>query len=372
MESKKRILNISNMYPSKDHSTYGIFVKRFEEAIEGENFVVSSRSVISGKGRTVASKIFKYFKFYISIAINILKKDYDLIYIHYISNSSPLLFFLKKFIRKPIAINFHGGDLLRLTGLERFTTSFTKSMIMTSDILIVPSEYFKAEVLQRFDVNPIKIHVYPSGGIDLNAFKPLDRKTLRKKEGLNESFVIGFVARIDKGKRWDLFLNAIDLFHVSYPEIKCKAVIVGNGLEVESFHKLIRDLEINDFIQFLGEKDHEHLPEIYNIMDIFVFATDNESLGLVGLEAMACGVPVIAPMVGGIKSYLLDEINGLSLESLSSQGVADAITKFFKMSDHAKSQMKERAISTPQKFEAAKVTQELAVRLSSLYVKEQQ
>src|SRR5258706_2247762 len=128
-ESKKRIFNISNMYPATDHPTYGIFVKKFEEAIERENFIVSCRSVISGKGRTIPSKLIKYLKFYVSITVNLIKDDYDLIYVHYVSNSSPLLFLLQGLIKKPVGINFHGGDLLRLTGFEKYTPFFLKKII---------------------------------------------------------------------------------------------------------------------------------------------------------------------------------------------------------------------------------------------------
>lgn len=368
MSLGKRIFNISNMYPSIGHSTYGIFVRKFEEAIEAENFIISSRSVISGKGLTKLTKTLKYLRFYFSILFNVLKNDYDLIYIHYISNSSPVLYFLYRFIRKPIVINFHGGDLLLVNGLEKYTRLLTRSLIEKADLLIVPSAYFKKEVLDRFNVEKSKIHIYPSGGIDLQLFKPLDADLLKKKFELTGFFVIGFVARIDKGKRWDLFLNAIHFLRTEQPDIKCKAVIVGNGLEIDSFRSHVAALKLEDYILFLGEKDHKYLPELYNLMDVFVFATDNESLGLVGLEAMACGVPVIAPAVGGIRSYLRDQINGFYLDSLNEHQLVEKLTKFYRMGDEQKRLMKHQAFLTPKEFEHVKVGKELASKLNSLII----
>jgi len=330
-----RILTISSMYPSKTHPTFGIFVSKFEEAIVRENFVVSERAVISGQGRSVLSKTFKYLVFFAEIIVKVLKNRYDVVYVHYISNSSPVLFFLRRFIKKRFIINFHGGDLLLINGLERFTASITRSLIQSADLLVVPSDYFKEEVTSRFQIEDEKIYIYPSGGVDTDDFRPMDRKALRHKFQLSDFWVIGMVARIDKGKRWDIFLKAISLLGATAPWIKCKALVVGTGKEEPAFLELIERLNISDRVVFLGEKDHQYLPEIYNLMNIFVFATENESLGLVGLEAMACGTPIIAPLVGGIRGYLSDGVNGLSLSALDEHDVVDKLILFYQLEPEA-------------------------------------
>jgi glycosyltransferase involved in cell wall biosynthesis len=358
---------ISNLYPSKRHISYGIFVKKFEEAIELKGIRVYRKSVISGKGRNILSKLVRYIKFYALIILNVLKDDCDILYVHYISNSSPVLFPLWKFIKKPIVINFHGGDLLKITGLEKFTNRITSFLIERASLLVVPSDYFKEEVLERYNVRPEIIHVYPSGGIDLSIFKPDNSKSILKSDWrLTDELVIGLVARIDYGKRWDIFLEAIDLLKRNYPSINCKAVIVGNGLEIDRFHAKVKQLGIADQVIFLGEKDHKELPMIYNLMDVFVFPTDNESLGLVGLEAMACGIPVIAPYVGGIRGYLKNGVNGYCLKSLTKESIVECLKRFFYEDKGAKALMSEKAMLTSREFEAQKVTNDLANKLESL------
>jgi len=366
MHYKKKILTISNLYPSLEHPTYGIFVKKFEEAIENENFVISDRAVISGRGRTVITKMIKYLRLYSSILIKVICNNYDLIYIHYISNSSPVLFFVARFLKRPIVINFHGGDLLQISGLERFTNWITTKVIKRAQLLVVPSMYFKDEVIDKYGVNESLVHVYPSGGIDLRRFQPLNREEAKKELHVSGWWVIGFVARIERGKRWDVFLRGIYQFAGKYPELKFKALIVGTGNQVEALLQLVKDLKIGNYVMFLGERDHRELPTIYNAMDVFAFITENESLGLVGLEAMACGTPVIASLVGGINGYLLDGVNGIGMKSLDELELREKIEYYYHLEPEKLESIRVNAMRTAEEIEAGKVTKSLARRLHSL------
>jgi len=353
------------MYPSRDHISFGIFVKKFEEAIESENFVVCRRSVISGRGKTVLSKLAKYAKFYASIGYNLLTNDYDILYVHYLSNSAPVLFLLQWLIKKPFVVNFHGGDLMNWSGLEKYTKEITRRMAKRATLVVVPSDYFKEEVVRKFGISNDKICVYPSGGVNRTLFAPnKDAVLLRSEWKLTDSFVIGLVSRIDQGKRWDVFVDAIAVLAHNNPTIKWKAIIVGNGPQVDTFCKRIKELGIEGQVLFLGEKDHRDLPMIYNLMDIFVFPTDNESLGLVGLEAMSCGIPVVAPFVGGIKSYLKDDVNGYCLGSLDKVSLANTLLKFVGLSEGDKNRLKKGALLMGEKFDSVDVTKSIAERLT--------
>jgi glycosyltransferase involved in cell wall biosynthesis len=368
MNKVLRLLNISNMYPSAGHRTYGIFVKRFEDAIESQGLVISARAIISGKGRSVLIKTAKYLKFYWSIFWQVAGRNYDIVYVHYVSNSSPVLFMIRPFMKKPFVVNFHGGDLLLVTGLEKYTEGITSGLIRNADLLVVPSGYFKEEVMSKFKTPPSKIHVYPSGGIDLDAFRPLDRVVMSKKYDVEGMFVFGFVARIDRGKRWADFLLSIKQFAERNPNVPFRAVVVGNGLEIEAFHQLAASLQLGNNLLFLGERDHAVLPEIYNVMDAFVFATDNESLGLVGIEAMACGAIVIGSYVGGVRSYLENGVNGFAIDN-SEGSIVEKIEEVYRLSPERKQQIRERGFETARDFDARKVTLDLANSLRALVIK---
>jgi glycosyltransferase involved in cell wall biosynthesis len=215
-------------------------------------------------------------------------------------------------------------------------------------------------------VSSLDIYTYPSGGVNLNQFRPFGKQTLRKAYNINSSFVIGFVGRIDQGKRWDIFLNMLRLLIDKNPLMTIKGVVVGTGLELEGFHRHIKQNSLESTIIFLGERDHSELPQIYNLMDVFVFATDNESLGLVGLESMACGVPIIAPLVGGIGSYLEDMKNGLVLDSLDEIKLLAKVEMFIALSPMERAQLSANAVTTAKAFDAMGVTKNLASKLQSL------
>lgn len=366
MKKSIKLLHVSNMYPSSGHTTYGIFVKRFEDAVESQGVVIAARSVISGKGRSAVTKAVKYLRFYASILWNVATTTYDVLYVHYISNSSPLLFFLKPFIKKPFVVNFHGGDLLLITGLEKYTAPITEKLIRKANLLVVPSGYFREEVVRRYNIPVNRIHVYPSGGVDTGVFRPLDRTSLRVKYGLEGLFVFGFVSRIDKGKRWDAFLRSVQAFGQRNPDLPFKAVVVGNGLELSAFLALAKQLELNERLLFLGEQAHDELPAIYNVLDALVFATDNESLGLVGIEGMACGTIVLGSYVGGIQSYLVDGENGFALHNEDDDSIVRNLERVFRLTPTERELLRERGFATAAQFDAQLVTSQLSDALRSL------
>jgi L-malate glycosyltransferase len=85
---KPNIFLVSNMYPSEEDRSYGIFVKNFEVNALKQGINVSCKAVIKGKGKTAIEKVIKYIKFYISILFVGARGNYDLIYAHYITHSA--------------------------------------------------------------------------------------------------------------------------------------------------------------------------------------------------------------------------------------------------------------------------------------------
>ena len=107
----KKILLISNMYPSKEQPTYGIFVQNFEEVMKKQNFSFT-KSVILGRGKNIFSKLAKYLRFFQNTITSIRKNRYDLIYVHYINHSLLPFLFIKNKINKPLVVNAHGSDII--------------------------------------------------------------------------------------------------------------------------------------------------------------------------------------------------------------------------------------------------------------------
>lgn len=164
-------------------------------------------------------------------------------------------------------------------------------------------------------------------------------------------FVMGFVSRLDKNKGWDVFLESVN--YLKLQGHKIKAIVVGEGKEKNNFLKKVRDIGLQDHIIYLGKKSHDELPYIYNAMDLFVFSTKlHESLGLVGLEAMACSVPVIGSNIGGLTDYIVDNYNGYLFEPGNSKQLVEKIKAFISMPEEKKEKLRKNALYKSQEFSA--------------------
>lgn len=315
---KKRLLLISNMYPSLDDPFYGIFVKNFEDNFQNTNIEIISKSVISGKGKNKVSKVIKYLKFYLSIINNIFKFNYDVIYIHYPPYTILPILLCLLFIKKPIILNFHGTDILGNSKIAKIFQFMSFPLIKKAKIVVSPSNYFKQIIMNKFNIKNEKFFVSPSAGIDTSIFKPncqLKNKAL---------FTLGYVGRIDSGKGWNIFLEVVNKLKISIPNLNC--LIVGDGKEVNQMKKLILDLNISNIVSYIGSVPHSELSKTYNKLDLFIFPTTlNESLGLVGIEALSCSIPVIASKIGGIQDYVVEGENGFLFEVNNKDELCDKI-----------------------------------------------
>jgi glycosyltransferase involved in cell wall biosynthesis len=326
------------MYPSRKHKTFGVFVQNVEKILLNDgNDVI--KAVIRGQGTSFVQKIYKYILFYLSITYNFFFVKYDLIYVHYI-NSSFVPLSLFSFLKKPkrLIINFHGGDLVPLSRYENFVMPLTKFVVRKSVGFVVPSEYF-SELLQSYHgVSKSKICVYPSGGIDTNSFYKFSGSRA-------EVITIGFVSRVARGKGWDTFIKFLRI--LKDRGISFKAKIAGNGPDMPKLLSMIDFQGFGDSVEVLGEVSHKDLPGLFNSFHVFVFPTKlSESLGLVGLEAMACGVPVIGSNIGGIKSYIIDEYNGYLFTPGDEQELFYKFEKYIALSQIERDGMEEAGIQT--------------------------
>jgi len=353
----RRVLLISNMYPSKGMPQYGVFVKNFKENLAKEGFEVKV-SAIKGKGTSRLQKIIKYVKFVFASINSILMCDYDLIYVHYISHSLiPFLFIMRK-IKKPLIVNAHGSDVSSNSKTNRLIQYLVKGIIGNADLVVVPSKYYKNVIRSLFSIDEKNIFISPSGGINMNRFSYREMKKTKK-------FIIGYVSRIDKGKGWDVLLKAINIVASSVNNFE--VILIGGGKQDKYLLNMINDYELTDKIIVKGSLSQKELVSYYLQMDVFVFPTLlPESLGLVGLEAMACGVPVIGSKIGGLEGYIKPGYNGTLFEPGNYKELADRILEFVSMNNSQLSQYKRNAINMAHKYDSNKVAKELSDKLHEI------
>jgi len=345
------------MYPSKDHPFYGIFVKNFENQLKSEGFEFE-KVVIKGRGRTKIEKLKKYFRFFIDVFRALREDKYDLIYVHYVGHSLLPFLIFKRNLSKPFVVNAHGSDIFSTSKIGYLIQKMITPIIKETDMVVVPSNYFKKIIEEKFSIDRNSIFVSPSGGVNTNLFKPMvvERSKL---------FTVGFVSRIDKRKGWDTLLEAVNL--LKQKKLIFKVLIVGSGAQKNNMLQKIRKLELDDIIEYVGAKPHNELPYYFNKMDILAFTTRlEESLGLVGLEAMACGIPVVGSNIGGLPSYIIDNVNGKLFEPGNSKELANHIEFFMKMNKIEFSKYKTKALETAKKYDSKIVARQLAEKLKEI------
>ena len=327
--SKKRILLVSNMYPSKKNKHYGSFVKNVYNLLKEDNFIINKNTITKHSNKFV--KLLAYIKLHLITIIDGTIGCYDYIYIHFVSHSSLGGVIVKKI--KPnikLILNPHGNDIVPDFDFEEKNVKRSKKYLKEADTIVVPSRYFATVVKENYKIKEDKIFIYPSGGVNTTKFKKIDKDTAKNNCGLDKKkSYIGFVSRFEKDKGYDTFVEAINILVNEENITKYHFVMVGSGSEEEILQKLIKKYKIGKYITIKNMVTQDELVNIYNSLDIFVLPTfrKSDSLTLVGLEAMACEIPVIVANNYGPTDYVKDGVNGYFFEPKSSRDLVDKIVK---------------------------------------------
>lgn len=351
------------MYPSASDPDYGVFVLNTEKALIKEGAKITEKAVISGRPKNSVDKLRKYTKFYAAISAAYRRENFDLIYLHFISHSSPGLFMAKVLFgkRKKLVINVHGSDvLIHHKGLLKRSN---EKLLKQTDLLIVPSKHFE-EIIKRVFPNFPQEYIYisPSGGIDTSIFYP------QNISRSNELLHLGFVSRIEDAKGWRTFLKALRLLALN--DFKFKASIIGTGSEVKNLKEILVEYDLEKQVNYLGVLSQKELNTFYNNLDLFIFPTNaEESLGLVGLEAMACGIPVIGSKIAGLETFIKDKKNGLFFTPGDEKDLAEKIRLYYSLSKNEKLAMHQQALKTAQAYNKKRVAQNLFQKFKQLLIK---
>lgn len=175
--------------------------------------------------------------------------------------------------------------------------------------------------LMRLDVSDVEVW---GRGVDAKLFHP-GRRTpeLRNRLGLGDRFTFLYVGRLAPEKRPEQIVDAFRLASSLVPAGTLQLVIAGTGpLEAQLRSMAPRGVVFQGFLDRRGR-----LPDLYANCDAFVFASVTETLGLVVLEAMASGLPVIAAPAGGVRDHLRHDENGLAYPAGSVEAMAQAMVR---------------------------------------------
>ena len=332
---KKRILLVSNMYPSKKNKHYGSFVKNVYNLLKDNNFIINKITMNKHSNKII--KLLAYLKLHLKTIIYGTLGCYDYIYVHFISHSSLGAVIVKKL--KPnikLVLNAHGNDVVADYDFEEKNILRSKKYLKEADLVIVPSKYYKKVMINNYDIDEDLIKIYPSGGVNTKLFIPKDKIEAKKGANLDPDMnYIGYISRIEKNKGYDTFIEAINELNNKKLVSNTKFIIVGKGDEEPILNELIEKYKLNDLIIKKDMVLQKELVDIYNSLDLFIFPTyrKSESLGLVGLEAMSCKIPVLAAENYGPTDYIVNNKNGFFFKPQDSKTLSKKIISILKRKD---------------------------------------
>ncbi len=269
---------------------------------------------------------------------------YDLIHSHYWLSGLVALR-LREAWRIPFVQMFHTLGALKNrvaeteADRERAVRIESEAHLMhLADRIIAATPLDKQHMVEHYGANPSQISVIPCG-VNLKLFRPLSRAEARSELGLRaDHHVLLYVGRIEPLKGLDTLFHAVAWLMVRRPEWRGRTelIVVGGGTapgtegwteEMARLRHLRHRLGLSDVIIFLGAQDQETLPYFYAAADAVVMPSHYESFGLVALEAMACGTPVVASRVGGLTCTVVDGVTGFLVQPKSPEALADRLER---------------------------------------------
>jgi len=193
-----------------------------------------------------------------------------------------------------------------------------EQVVKASTGLIANTDAEAASLVSLYDACPDNVFVV-APGVDLQTFSPGSGKSAARVK-LNiapDAIMLTFVGRIQPHKGPDVLLRAVSEMVTHSPHLKAKLAVVimggasGSGVnELESLKVLAKFLKIDDVTHFIEPVSRELLPDWYRASDLVCVPSYSESFGLVALEAQACGTPVVATAIGGLRTAVSDGISG--------------------------------------------------------------
>ena len=235
-----------------------------------------------------------------TVIVEVVEKfDLDLIHVHYAIphaysaiNAQAIL--LEKGLKIPIVTTLHGTDIT-LVGKSPSVISAVNYAINKSSLVTAVSESLRLDTLKYFDIKQ-KIRVIPNF---------INFKKQSRTRQINAQKIITHISNFRPVKR---VLDVINIFDRVQKKIDSVLIMIGDGPDLLHAQKLVKKKEITNKVIFMGKSNK--IEDVLKKSDLFLLPSESESFGLVALEAMSFGVPVISTASGGIIDLVQDGVSG--------------------------------------------------------------
>lgn len=303
--------------------------------------------------------------------------QYDLIHSHYWMSGVAALE-LKAAWQAPVVHMFHTLGLMKQRVARSpsevegdYRLKGEKDVLRLADRIVAATPAELAQLQWLYQADTRKIVIIPPG-VDISRFYPIPPDEAKEVIGVPpcESMLL-YVGRIEPLKGIDVLIEALAVLQAENTTV-CLVVIGGdpeNGEqapneEMERLQSMCRQAGLKDLVTFLGKRSQDSLPYYYSAAEAVVVPSHYESFGMVALEAMACGTPVVASQVGGLAFLVQDGVTGYTVPVDDPQALAHRLSDL--LQDHElRSRLGAQALVVAHQY----AWENIAARMIQLYRK---
>lgn len=266
------------------------------------------------------------------------KVEFDVLHIHdWLTATAGVSF--KHHAEKPLVVTVHSTEIGRAQGLHNPNSLAIDGIewwaTYEADKVIVTSGSMKGELSGHFHLPGEKIEII-ANGIDLTKFQesPIDKQSVRGRYGVNphEKLVL-CVGRLVPQKGIEHLIRAVPMIVGRFPEAKC--IVVGEGWLRAHLEYVARSTGYQWKIRFTGFIPDSELVALMKSADVLVVPSIYEPFGIVALEGMAAGVPVVASQVGGLAEVIEHDRTGIVVYTRNPQSIAWGVNRILSDPNHA-------------------------------------
>ena len=260
----------------------------------------------------------------------------------------------------PIVSTIHATESGRNSGIhdetQRYINDTEWMLTYESTEVIVNSNYMKRELQSLFGLPFEKINVIPNG-ININMFNGVEKDyDFRRKYALDNEKIILFMGRLVYEKGVQHLISAMPKILAGYHD--AKLVIAGKGGMLDELRAQVNSLGISNKVYFTGYMDSKQVCKMYKCADVSVFPSTYEPFGIVALEAMLSGAPVVVSDIGGLNEIVEHGVDGMKSYAGNPNSLADSILALLYNPQLADSVVKKAKAKVKNEFNWAKIAQD--------------
>lgn len=227
----------------------------------------------------------------------------------------------------PIVATIHATEAGRNSGIhdetQRYINDTEWMLTYEANEVIVNSNYMKCELQRNFGLPFEKINVIPNG-VNLTMYSGIERDyDFRRNYASDNEKIILYAGRLVYEKGVQYLIGAMPKILQNYHD--AKLIIAGKGGMIEDLKAQVEYLGLGNKVYFTGYMDHKSLCKLYKCADIAVFPSTYEPFGIVALEGMLAGNPVVVSDIGGLNEIVEHGVNGMKSYAGNSNSIADSI-----------------------------------------------